>query len=485
MPIDTVALVGVLEDLVGEPLDTDQIEAWLESTEDAVNDPFVSSRLGPTYKVAIGDDGAFSIAGLPAGGIFRLWVRYLPRYGSTTREWHSNWVQLLDDADLSDPALEAITPTSIESAASPFVTGTTVANRRGLAPWLAALANRDNAPAKIMTITDSTFHYGAASWAQTTSERLRALLQAKYPTTGVAVPGAGYVPAYKFLSPTLPGVFSGGTGYTTGAGLGMEHYNLHNPGTAQYRELAIDGDGVRIWYGKSNYLVHQGIVSIDGVDQAALSSANGIAYPPQVDSDGHYQDYSFAAGAHTIRVRGVSSLAFILDGIEVFNGDKTKGIHVYPGGRSGGKASQYAGAAGDRHWEIAAVIQPQLWVLALGINDELDGDAAAYLADLDTILDTRIPAAMGSNPYSVLLVGQYRPSRAVDTALWTAMQSGLKARAAGNVAMLDVGALWPLPLEADGSTSYGLMSEGTNPLHPSTLGHELQAQVVADAIGFI
>lgn len=472
----------------GTPLAGAVAKIRANTADGLLRDPATGQVVAYQSRVVTDSDGNLTVA-LPSSGIDPAtpqWIlEFEPKLGISpvyfTLSSDTTWAQVISVAEVPR------TPGLVEELSSLITdvrAGTLVANRRALAPWYAALANRDNAPAKVMILGDSTIHYGAASWAQTTAERLRTLLQAKYPTTGVPVPGDGYVPAYKLLAPTLPGVQSGGTGYSMGQGLGMEHYNIHNPGTAQYRELTFTGDRARVWYGKSNYLTHQAIVSIDGVDQAPnLNSNNGVAYPPQVDGDGYFADYTFAAGSHTIRVRGVSGLAFILDGIEVFNGDHAKGLHVYNAARSGGKASQYAGATGDRHWEHAAVIKPQLWVIALGINDEQDADPTGYLTAIDAILSTKIPAAMGTDPYSVLLVNQYRPSRATDDALWSAMYAGLRDRVEGNHAWLDLGGMWPL-LEADGSTSYGLMSEATNPLHPSTLGHELQAQVLADAIGF-
>lgn len=488
MAIVTSTITGQWTAPAGAPLAGATAKIRANTADGLLRDVLTGQVVAYQSRVVADDDGNLTVS-LPTSGIDPAspqWViEFEPKLGISpvyfTLSSDTTWAQVISVAEVPR---EAGLVEELSSLITDVRAGTLVANRRALAPWYAALANRDNAPAKIMTITDSTFHFGASTWAQTTPERVRALLQAKYPTTGVATPGVGYVPAYKNLAPTLPGVQSGGTGFTTGAGLGMEHYNIHNPGTAQYRELTFDGDAVRVWYGKSNYLVHQAIVSIDGVDQAPnLSSTNGIAYPPQVDGDGYYADYSFAAGTHTIRVRAVTAFAFILDGIEVFNGDQSKGIHVYNAGRSGGKASQYAGAAGDRHWEHAAVIKPQLWVVALGINDELDADTTAFLANMDTILHSKIPAAMGATAYSVLLVNQYRPSRATDDERWAAMYAGLRERVEGNIAWLDLGGMWPL-LAADGSTSYGLMAEGTNPLHPSTLGHELQAQVLADAIGF-
>lgn len=488
MAIVTSTITGQLLAPAGAPLAGAVAKIRANTAEGLLRDVLTGQVVAYQSRVTADDDGNLTVS-LPSSGIEPAspqWViEFEPKLGISpvyfTLSSDTTWAQVISVAEA--PAESGLVE-ELSSLITDVRAGTPLGNRRALAPWYAALADRDSAPAKIMVIGDSTMHYGASAWSKTTTERLRALLQAKYPTTGVATPGDGYIPAYKNLAPTLPGTQSGGTGYTTGAGLGMEHYNIANPGTAQYREVTFTGDAVRVWYGKSNYLVGQAIVSIDAVDQSPnLNSNNGSTYPPQVDGDGYYADYAFSAGSHTVRVRAVNAFAFLLDGIEVFNGDKTKGLHVYNAARSGGKASQYAGAAGLRHWEHAAVIQPQLWVIALGINDEVDADVTGYLNNIDTILSTKIPAAMGSNPYSVLLVNQYRPSRATDDERWAAMYAGLRERVAGNVAWLDLAGMWPL-LAADGSTSYGLMSESTNPLHPSTLGHELQAQVLADAIGF-
>ena len=349
--------------------------------------------------------------------------------------------------------------------------------RRALAPWTSALANRETAAAKALIVGDSiSAGTGATAWEKTLPVRLQAILRERHPIAGT-LGGDGYIPT----SPngvTTTGTNSGGTvvGYANAHGLGRQNLQLE---TADYFEWpAKFCDRVKIYYGKAT-LSGGGIVSIDGVDAVTLSSLDTTA------SDGYVWDSgALTLGWHTVRVRATSAFVFILEGAEFMNGDNSKGVHVYSGSQFGLKAQDFAAAGAVRHWEVVATIQPQLVIVNLGVNDWSASarTPAQYLADIDTILATIETTITGL--YSVVLVQPYKPSRAAPGTDpdWLEMRAGLLARAVGNVTLWDMDAGWPL-LVADGSTSAGLMWEGTYPLHPSDLGHEYQAQQLAKLVG--
>lgn len=350
--------------------------------------------------------------------------------------------------------------------------------RRALAPWASALANREAAAAKAVTIGDSiTAGTGATTWEKTLPYRLQTILRERHPIAGT-LGGDGYVPAAA-NGVASTGTNSGGTvvGYATAHGLSRQNMQL---GSADYFEFpAKFCDRVKIYYGKASSLAGTGTVSIDGVDVVTLDSLGGAR------EDGFVWDSgALTLGWHTVRVRCAATFVFILEGAEFFNGDNAKGVHVYSGAQFGLKAQDFAESGADMHWEVVEAIQPQLVIVNLGVNDWSASarTPAQFLADIDTILakiDTVITGL-----YSVVLVQPYKPSRAAPGTDpdWLAMRAGLLARAVGNVTLWDMDAGWPL-LQADGATSAGLMWEGTYPLHPSDLGHEYQAQQYAKLVG--
>jgi lysophospholipase L1-like esterase len=223
----------------------------------------------------------------------------------------------------------------------------------------------------------------------------------------------------------------------------------------------------------------QGAAIVDGVTQG--TTMNGSAASK---TDGHFQDYTVTPGSRIIAVKCTTgSTNFMLTGVQFFNQDETKGVHVWDGAHSGGNSTHWLQSSFDPMWAgFVPALKPNLIIIALGTNDWDSITAAAYLANIDSML-AKIATAMGSSPYSVLLVQGYRPGRAArdGVQVWADMMAGLRARAVGNVASVSLEPPWP-SLLPDGSTNGGLMFESTNPVHPQFAGHTLYAQVLADAV---
>lgn len=355
-----------------------------------------------------------------------------------------------------------------------------VINRGALTTFHNAIRHRNSEAARIIVMGDSISEGVIAGgyqyrWQQLLQDKLRA----KYPLLTGSM-GAGYIPALTVTgSPTPPVVTSGspGTGFID-QGLGIKRYRVNS---SQYVEwTAQTFDKVRIWYGKSDTLSGEGVVSIDGVDQTPRPSSIATA-----NADGFYTDYSVAAGSHTVRVRGFSTFGFVLEGAEFYNGDEHKGIRVYDGAHSGATTGTYLGTGPKTygHWQVVnalGAIGVDLFIVNLGVNDWGAYSATTYLSQIDQIL-ALIETAANGRPHAVLLVGNYRPVKASnpDPAIWDAYQAGLRARATGNVAYFSIQPPWP-DLFANTPNEY--IFETIAPLHPNQAGHALFADLIYQAI---
>lgn len=286
--------------------------------------------------------------------------------------------------------------------------------------------------------------------------------------------GAGYIPAVKTtgaIVPNLP-VTTVGTHVMGGWGLGGRALQLHDPAHhATYAAQACDR--VRVWYGKTDTLGGGLKVLIDGVDQGITLSSQGVS-----NSDGHFWDSpALEPGDHVVKIVASSGFIGILDGVEYFNGDSPlTGLRVYNGGHFGYQTSDFLTPNMAMHWQHLAAIDPDLTVIFLGANDLYAGTSvSAFLTNMEAILT--------KTDGSVLLIGGYlRGEYGDDVAkqgIWQQMQAGLKARAVGRVAYLDIAPHWP-SLKPDGSTDEGLMSDR---VHPSNLGMERIAEILAAALG--
>lgn len=486
MALSTVTLTGTLQDMVGVAIDADQSQAWLEAANTSVTDPSAALRVGSTHDITLDATGSFSLAGLPAGGMYRLRARYLPATAARVEEFTSNWFQLDANDNIANPALALVTPQTVTPdvvlQVNQLLAGTAAFDpagiRKALSPWFAALMNVDNAPAYAMLHGDSVFA-GSVSGGFTSSVRyqLQTMLRASYPVTGVAAPGIGWIPAAIVSGePAIPVTTSGANVVTKTdqQGAGIKCLRLSNASYAEWS--AQQCDRVRVWYGKRATFAGAGQVNIDGVSKGTFTSAGASTQDGFIFDTG-----ALTAASHTLRVIGTAAAGVeaIVTAAEFFNGDYGKGVHLVDGAHYGANTSTFLAAeALTGHWQVAAAVAPQLHIVMLGLNDWGSLSVNAYLANIDSIL-AQIATAAGSNPYCVLLVMPYRPVKVStpDPADFDAMRVGILARAASNIAVLDLGASWP-DLVSNGGTATGVMFENVSPLHPNGPGHKLLAKIL-------
>jgi lysophospholipase L1-like esterase len=188
-------------------------------------------------------------------------------------------------------------------------------------------------------------------------------------------------------------------------------------------------------------------------------------------------------------VTWVSGGAVFLNGVFVYDGDETKGIHVYEGGHSGYRAADYTASATFAGRVNA--ISPALVVIALGLNEF--GSAGSqrtstqYKADLSTLIANLRTAGVTA---SFLLVTPYDPTGQSPVATNAEPFSAYVA-AAQSIADSDTGGpngasgVAHLPLSAAGrlppttGLASGLYVDG---FHAADAGHSWYADIMVGAL---
>lgn len=356
---------------------------------------------------------------------------------------------------------------------------------RGLAAWFAAVGNRDTAAANVLFMGDSiTEGTGASSWANRTISKYELKMRARYPTPGVTG-GFGYVPATTAFAPVPPvSVVDGATGSHasvldgTSGGLGMKVLQVKGNNTANSGAVATytaqTCDRIRVWYTQPSAFAQNGVVLIDGTPAVTLTGSNGTWRGGQVWDSG-----ALTLASHTVAIRGDGTFPFNVEAVEYFNGDWNKGIHVYDGAHFGFATSKFVGTNANRsHWSAVATLQPALFVINLGTIDIGASTVAEYLANVDAVVDKIDEVVTGD--HSILWALPYTPSNTVGNPLWAGYRAGLVERRSDRFELIDLEASWPALLP-DGSSNKGLMNESTNPLHPSSAGHDYLASIYARA----
>lgn len=354
-----------------------------------------------------------------------------------------------------------------------------VANPGALVPWRTALAGAASGSdvANLVVIGDSIAEGAVApayhaSWPMLAQDALRTLVG----RTG----GIGYVPATSTTGAVVPAIPATVVGTYDGwrYGLGGRAVFLTAPGDhATYASQQTTQ--VRVRYSKIDVAAGGLKVFIDDVETVTLSSNPGVGGQP---SGGHvWTSGPLTPGPHTVRVEpSVPGWVGVLEGVDFIDGDEAAGVRVYNAGHYGGQASDFVGPMMGPSWQSVAAAQPDLVIIMLGANDITFSSVSAFLASIDQMI-SKVPAGVPVMLMGCYLIGQYGDDPAM-IAKWQQMQTGLRAKATGRVAYLDLAPHWP-KLLPDGSTNSGLMFESTNASHPNGAGHALIAQVVTAALG--
>lgn len=242
-----------------------------------------------------------------------------------------------------------------------------------LTTWHAALANRDNAPAKILCLGDSiTEGTGAPSSVGRWVDRLGQGLRNLYPTNGLTTYGEGYVPAYNIAG--LPARYTLGAGAVLGTvppsggvgaslGMGLKSFSLAGTAGATYT-TTFTGTSFNLYYGAGSPTGFT--ITVDGGTAVSLSSSGAVI-------NKQWNSGALTAGLHTIVITANNTVAVWIEGFEFFNGDELAGIHIGEAGYSGSTTFTWEQnqRALQRSQQAITFWNPDLVILSLGVNDHI------------------------------------------------------------------------------------------------------------------
>lgn len=272
-------------------------------------------------------------------------------------------------------------------------------------PARAALANRDNAPFKVMVCGTSVSEGTgpAGDFTKRWVYRFQTFLRGAFPTSGVKG-GVGYLPAYfEGGQPSAPAVVNltanaGGTSVADKRpehGLGGRAYGLKYGATLTWTQECTS---VKIYYGRSA-LSTGGTVWIDGVQVGTISSNNATT-----DSGNVWTSATLDPGVHTVQVRADSSgFYMIVEGAHFFYGDEAKGIYVLDSSKNG--ASVFLPTMAATHMGAVTAHAPDVVVVEYLTNDYLynNAGATAYYTDLTAFVN-RVITAQGTKQFTMMFL---------------------------------------------------------------------------------
>lgn len=339
-----------------------------------------------------------------------------------------------------------------------------------LESWQAALANRDNAPAKWLAIGDNITE-GSNSTANTKRwvQRSLDLLRSRFPTAGLTGGGFGHLPAY-YQGTSMGNPWTSLTGPTpavdTSFGFGRRSANMSGASVYTY---TISGTSFDLWYVQGPSTGTLG-VSIDGGAVTSISTTGTLA-------DGKkWTSGALTAGSHTVAVSVVSGACYFT-GLTVHNGDENKGIKLWEAGHYGWKTTDWVG--NGVYWTAGvSAIQPSLISIALMTNDYQSGiDPATCKANLQTLI-SNMRGGIGIPPSIVLVCYPARTDVTTPAYPWSSYVNAAHSIAAADsaVSVLDLSARMSTPA----NTALGTWTN--DKVHPADKGHALIADTF---VGFV
>lgn len=348
----------------------------------------------------------------------------------------------------------------------------TIDSQRSLAleSWFAALANRDNSPAKWLAIGDSITEGSSASantkrWVQRSLD----LLRARFPTAGLTGGGFGHIPAY-YNGTSMGTAYTSLTGVTPGTDntFGFGRRSAVMSGNSVYT-YTITGTSFDLWYvqGPSTGTIG---VSIDGGAVTSIPTTGNL-------TDGKkWNSGALSAGSHTVAVSVVSGSNYFT-GITVHNGDETKGIKLWEAGHYGWKTGDWTSNAS--YWPMCAnTLQPNLVSIALMTNDyQGNVDPATCKSNIQSIISA-VRGQVTIPPSFVLVCYPARTDVTSPTYPWSSYVNAAHSIAASDsaVSVLDLSARMSTPANTALATWAG------DKVHPVDKGHALIADTF---VGFV
>lgn len=262
-------------------------------------------------------------------------------------------------------------------------------NYSALSHWYGELAGREDIDANVVFYGDSvTEGYQALSKDRSYVRRYGDALQRMFRPGGT-----GFVPVGVYLSGWT---LTGGTLLTAGFGLANYSYSISQ--TTQTAQYTFTGDRCIVYFTGGSGTATAAI-TIDGVAAGTVNTNN-----PSTLTIYKFDSGQLVRGTHTVSVTTqTNGTSILVDGIQVFDTDYGKGIHIWEAGHSGYLAGSIVSTDGHWLYFTSDVIDPDLVFIQFGLNDQWMGTSkATYKANINGIID-QVYTKSVKNPSVVLL----------------------------------------------------------------------------------
>lgn len=367
------------------------------------------------------------------------------------------------------------------SAASPIY------NSAALTSFNTAITNRASSPVKIMVFGDS-WTEGANGTAYGTRyvDKIATGLRTKYATAGATGPGgANYIPALFTVDGAAAAgwnpysaVLSGG-GVLGSAGLGGRSATLQTTLGEGYTYTYTCTSFDVWWFGNFGDSDVMG-VQVDGGAVTTIDTST-LGFRTRKQASGALSDAS-----HAIKITLNSAIAgdpyVLFQGLTLFRGDETKGIHVFEAGRAGAlvatAASTPDGTADGPQAQVATIL-PHLSILHMIVNDYNAQTAlAAYKTSVQTWL-TGLRGLAGATHPVLLVTTNYPTNEGAKAIPYTSYVAKLRevCDADQYTGLIDLSASI---VNAGADTGHAFWD--TDLLHPNVAGHATLSSLIVSAL---
>ena len=333
-----------------------------------------------------------------------------------------------------------------------------------LTAWCAALAGSGSTPANVLVVGDSV---AEGYWAPDRADSWVNLVRARLQLDGGGS-GMGYLPVTDALpsTPAFPDLWNYGGGTISSQGLGDRSYTINS--AAGFASATVPADRFQLSYTTSPTGGAMRIL-IDGQQAARVDTYNALA----TTSGRTWLSAPLSPGSHMITVVADNTghlpvYSVVVEGVMVFNGDDTSGVHIWDSSHSGYTATNFLIQDSANLPSDIAQANPDLVIIELGTNDMTDQVLpSAFEANLASIIST--VTANDSHVPSVLLMPMWDATShdAATYQQYVAAEQDL-ARKQG-LSLADLSGVDPTIYTADGT-------------HPNTAGGQIAADTVLRTI---
>lgn len=422
--------------------------AMYDDSSGATGDIYRRDSSGNLVRIPIGSDGNFLkvVSGLPAWGAASLTKTDV---GLGNVDNTSDLAKPLSTATQS--ALTTLAYSSERQKYFPY-----------LRAWNAALADRANAPARVVLFGDSFF--------QLHGQKIANRLNAMFNTTGSS----------DFHRPNAnlwqPWTTFTGTITDNDHGLGSYGGTLS---TTQEGTLTATCDGFILSYDVQKTGGADMNIYIDNVLQTTINTTDG-SITPSIESGRLWTSSALTYGSHTLKVTRSGTGTVKIGGSLYTNGNLTKGVQVWNAGHGGWWAATFN--ADQSTFQAVKNLAPALVLVQLGTNDwdygVNDGNSTAQ-ANFLSNLTTLVQQLKTDNPLtSIALIAPYAASGRSAT-YWPDFVQIIKDVAASE----EVGYIDIYESMGDIGDTYDDYDLGSgDQVHPTSKGGQMMANTIVSAL---